>query len=82
MVGTSAALCVVAAGTLAWREYRDPYAQYDLNARIHLVQEALARADCVGARDAMRAAEALDKDAPELQGVRDVLDDTCGARRR
>jgi len=77
VVGASGALCVAAGAIIAWRDRTDPYAGLDVNERLLTVQLALDQSDCAGARQAMRAAERVGGDRPELAGLRTVIESRC-----
>jgi rhomboid protease GluP len=76
-VGASALLCLASGAVVAWRDRTDPYSVHDWNARSRLVGLALERGDCVGARRALLATEALGEETPELEGLRRAVDETC-----
>jgi hypothetical protein len=81
-IGLSAALCVAAGAAVVWRDVTDPYATRGLDERANLVAAALRRHDCVTARRALVATEAVADGAPEVQGLRAEVERDCppGAR--
>ena len=78
VVGLASAFCVAAGLRVAWRERTDPAAMLDIDQRIHLVQLALARGDCVTAREGMEMTEELGEGRAEVAGLRKVVEDKCG----
>jgi rhomboid protease GluP len=77
IVGIASAFCVAAGLRVAWRDRTDPAAMLDLDQRIHLVQLALDRGDCVTALEGMEMAEELGQGA-ELAGLRKAVEQKCG----
>jgi rhomboid protease GluP len=72
-----AALCLAAGLTTAHRDATDPFGNVETDVRVRMVQEALHEGDCIQARRALVASEAVARGAPELRGLRATVENTC-----
>jgi rhomboid protease GluP len=75
-IGLAAAVCVGSGAAVLIRN-ADPYGRLDPNHRGYLVDHALDRRDCVEARQALRATEAVSPRTPELEGLRQRVHQQC-----
>jgi len=76
-VGASALLCLGCMGVTAWRDFHDPFAVEGPTDRSSDVTRALEDHDCVAARRALRAVEAVPPSDSELEGLRQAVDERC-----